>query len=156
MLIILDNFEQIIEGAEIVARILAACPRIRFLATSREALRLQDEFVYRVPTLSVPELEFSSEKSLAALCQYDAVALFIDRAQLIKPDFNITNKNAPSVAEICVRLEGIPLAIELATARLGLLSPQGILSHLDKRLKFLTKGARDLPGRQSTLRATIE
>jgi predicted ATPase len=137
-----------------VTELLAASPRLKVLATSRTSLRLYGEHVYPVPPLSMPDLK--SPPSLERLTQYEAVGLFVERARAVKPDFSITNESAPAIAEICVRLDGLPLAIELAAARVTMLPPKAMLQRLSSRLKLLTGGARDLPERQRTLRATIE
>lgn len=152
-LLILDNFEQVVEAAPCVAELLAACPTLKVLVTSRTILHLHGEREFPVPTLPLPDLRRlpSTEK----LSQYAAVDLFIQRAVAVQPDFRITNQNAPAVAEICARLDGLPLAIELAAARVKLLPPDAMLARLDNRLKLLTRGARDLPGRQQTLRNAI-
>jgi predicted ATPase/class 3 adenylate cyclase len=154
ILLILDNFEQVVDAAAFVSRLLSACPRLTILVTSRAALRISGEHEYAVPTLSVPDA--SNLPSPEALSQYDAVALFIDRAASVKSDFAVTNENALAVAEICARLDGLPLAIELAAARTRLFPPQALLGRLENRLKLLTGGARDLPARQQTLRGAIE
>jgi predicted ATPase/class 3 adenylate cyclase len=154
LLLLLDNFEQVIETAPTVAGLLAEAPNVRMLVTSREPLRVPGEQEYPVEPLPVPE----ATHALGAerLSEFDAVALFIERALAVRPEFAITNENAPAVAEICARLDGLPLAIELAAARLRLLSPQALLTRLDERLKLLTGGARGAPERQQTLRATID
>lgn len=152
MLLVLDNFEQVLEGAPAVTELLAASPGLKVLATSRISLRLYGEHVFPVPPLSMPDLK--SPPPLERLTQYEAVRLFVERAQAVKPDFSITNESAPAVAEICVRLDGLPLAIELAAARITMLPPRAMLQRLGSRLKLLTGGARDLPERQRTLRAT--
>jgi len=117
-------------------------------------LRLYAEHEYAVPPLSVPDVKHLPD--LKTLSQYEAVRLFIERAKSAKVDFEVTDKSAPAVAEICVRLDGLPLAIELAAARIKMLPPKAMLQRLGRRLKLLTGGARDLPERQRTLRATIE
>jgi predicted ATPase/class 3 adenylate cyclase len=154
LLLVLDNFEQVLEGAQPVARLLAACPDLKVLATSRIPLGIYGEKEYPVPPLSLPEPE--RLPSLERLTQYEAVRLFIERAQDVRPEFSVTNENAPAVAEVCARLDGIPLAIELAAARVKVLTPQKILPRLSDRLKLLAGGARDLPERQRTLRASLE
>ena len=154
MLLVLDNFEQVIDAAPRVTDLLTAAPRLKVLVTSREVLRLSGETDYPVPPLSLPD-----PKRLPALerfTQYDAVALFIERALAVKPAFAVTNENAPAVAEICHRLDGLPLAIELAAARVRVLPPQRMLVELSHRLSFLIGGARDLPARQKTLRGAID
>src|SRR5215204_6080122 len=154
MLLVLDNFEQVLEAAPTVTELLARAPGLKVLATSRAPLGLYGEHVYPVPPLSMPDLK--SPPPLERLRQYEAVGLFVERARAVKPDFSITNESAPAVAEICVRLDGLPLAIELAAARIKMLPPRAMLQRLGSRLKLLTGGARDLPERQRTLRATIE
>jgi predicted ATPase/class 3 adenylate cyclase len=154
MLLLLDNFEQVLGAAPAVTELLAAAPGLKVLATSRAPLGLYGEHVYPVPPLALPDLK--RPPSLERLTQYEAVGLFLERARALKPDFAITNDSAPAVAEICVRLDGLPLAIELAAARITMLPPRAMLQRLTSRLKLLTGGARDLPERQRTLRATIE
>jgi class 3 adenylate cyclase len=154
MLLLLDNFEQVLEAAPAVTELLAVAPGMKVLATSRAPLGLYGEHEFPVPPLSMPDLK--SPPSLERLTQYEAVGLFVERARAVKPDFEVTNESAPAVAEICVRLDGLPLAIELAAARIKMLPPKAMLHRLTSRLKLLTGGARDLPERQRTLRATIE
>lgn len=172
MLLYLDNFEQVVRAAPAVAELLAAAPRLKVLVTSREALHIYGEYEFPVSPLSVPDIR--SEATAAPmtaqrLTQYEAVRLFIERAKAIKPDFSVNDDNAPAVAEICYRLDGLPLAIELAAARIRLLTPQAMLSRLNGKLQsrslnakqnptlqLLTGGARDLPARQQTLRGAIE
>ena len=153
VLLVLDNFEQIVPAATVVADLLAACPRLKILVTSRAALRLRGERELPVPPLALPDA--GQSHSAERLQQYAAVALFAERAREVRPDFAITTENAPAVAEICQRLDGLPLAIELAAARVRLLGPQAMLGRLGRRLPFLTGGSRDLPARQQTLRGTI-
>src|SRR6266540_6559936 len=131
-----------------------SCPRLTVLVTSREILHLRGEKELPVPPLALPNLK--RLPPLAAVTQYAAVELFIARARDVQHDFVVTSESAPAVAEICYRLDGLPLAIELAAARLRLLGPQALLEQLGDRLKLLTGGARDLPARQQTLRATID
>jgi predicted ATPase/class 3 adenylate cyclase len=154
LLLLLDNFEQVLGAAPQVTSLFAGAPGLKVLATSRTSLRLYGEHVYPVPPLSMPDLK--SPPPLNRLTQYEAVGLFVERARAVKPDFKVTNESAPAVAEICVRLDGLPLAIELAAARITMLPPRAMLQRLTSRLKLLTGGARDLPERQRTLRATIE
>jgi predicted ATPase/class 3 adenylate cyclase/Tfp pilus assembly protein PilF len=154
LLLLLDNFEQVLGAAPTVTELLAVAPGLKVLATSRTSLRLYGEHVYPVPSLSLPDLKL--QPPLERLTQYEAVGLFVERARAVKPDFKVTNESAPAVAEICVRLDGLPLAIELAAARITMLPPKAMLQRLSSRLKLLTGGARDLPERQRTLRATIE
>lgn len=154
LLLVLDNFERVLDAAPLVSDLLAHAPQLRVIATSRSQLHLSGEQDYQVPPLSIPDPRHLPP--LAALSQYEAVALFIERANAVKPGFAVTNENAPAVAEICSRLDGLPLAIELAAAQARLLTPEAILSRLERRLPFLTGGARDLPDRQRTLRSTID
>ena len=154
LLLVLDNFEQILEGAQLVALLLAACPDLKVLATSRIPLGIYGEREYPVPPLSLPDPE--RLPPLERLTQYEAVGLFIERARDARPDFSLSNENAPTVAEICARLDGLPLAIELAAARVKILTPQKMLDRLSDRLKLLARGASDLPERQRTLRASME
>ena len=154
MLLLLDNFEQVVEAAPNVAQLLSASPHLKVLVTSRIALHLRGEKEYPVPPLDLPDA--LNLPPLERLTQYEAVRLFIERATDVKPDFQVTNENAPAVAEICTRLDGLPLAIELAAARIRLLPPQKMLERLQSRLKLLTGGARDLPVRQQTLKGAIE
>jgi predicted ATPase len=154
LLLILDNFEQVLDAAPVVADLLAACAGVRVLVTSRAALHLRGERVYAVPPLALPET--TPLPPVETLTQYEAVRLFITRAQDAKSDFAVTNENAPAVAEICVQLDGLPLAIELAAARVRMFTPHALLARLAHRLGVLTGGARDLPERQRTLRATID
>jgi predicted ATPase/class 3 adenylate cyclase len=153
LLLLLDNFEQVIAAAPLAAELLAVSSGLSILATSREGLRLSGERVYPVPPLGLPDLaRLPAPESLA---QCAAVDLFIQRARSVKPDFRLTPATARAVAEICVRLEGLPLAIELAAARINLLPAPALLARLGNRLSFLTGGARDLPARQQTLRNAI-
>ncbi|HSL31720.1 MAG TPA: tetratricopeptide repeat protein [Anaerolineales bacterium] len=153
LLLVLDNFEQVTSAAPVVSDLLAACSKLKILVTSREILRVYGEKVYPVPPLGLPDLK--KLPPLDSLSQYTSIRLFLQRAQAVKPDFQITDENASSVAEICHRLDGLPLAIELAAARIRLLPPRTMLSRLERRLEFLTGGARDLPARQQTLRHAI-
>jgi predicted ATPase/class 3 adenylate cyclase len=154
LLLILDNFEQVLEGATLVGELVGSCPNLKVLVTSRIPLKLYGEQEYPVPPLTLPDP--IRLPPLQRLTQYEAVRLFVDRARAVKPDFEVTNENAPAVAEICARLDGLPLAIELAAARTKLLPPQALLSRLSNRLKLLKGGSRNLPARQQTLRATID
>src|SRR5215216_6142073 len=154
ILLLLDNFEQVLRAAPAVAELLAGAPRMKVLATSRAPLGLYGEHEVPVPPLTLPDLK--RPPSLERLTQYEAVGLFVERARAVKPDFKVTNESAPAVAEICVRLDGLPLAIELAAARIKMLPPKAMLPRLSSRLKLLTGGARDLPVRQRTLRGAIE
>jgi predicted ATPase/class 3 adenylate cyclase len=154
LLLVLDNFEQVLSSAPLVAELLAGSPRLRVIVTSRAVLHLGGEQDYEVPPLSLPDPQHLP--ALAALSQYEAVALFIERARAVKPDFAVTNENAPAVAEICSRLDGLPLAIELAAARIRLLTPRAILDRLERSLPVLATGRHDVPGRQRTLRGAID
>jgi predicted ATPase/class 3 adenylate cyclase len=153
LLLLLDNFEQVLPAGRLVSELLASCPRLKLLVTSRAALHLRGEREFPVPPLALPDPR--RLPAVETLLQYAAVGLFIQQALAVKPDFAVTNENAPAVAEICHRLDGLPLAIELAAARVKLLSPQRMLSRLESRLNLLTGGARDLPARQQTLRGAI-
>jgi predicted ATPase/DNA-binding SARP family transcriptional activator len=154
LLLLLDNFEQIIDAAPFVGDLLSAAPGVKALVTSREALRVYGEQEYTVPPLTLPDLEHI--EPLRLLSQYEAVELFAQRARAVKPDFALTEKDARAVAEICVRLDGLPLAIELAAARSKLFAPQMMLQRLESQLGALTGGPRDLPARQRTLRGAID
>jgi predicted ATPase/class 3 adenylate cyclase len=155
LLLLMDNFEQVLGGAPLVGELLSACPELKVLATSRSVLRVYGEQEYPVPPLELPR-PGGGLPAMEALSQYESVRLFIERAKAAKPDFEVTNESAPAVAEICVRLDGLPLAIELAAARIKLLTPSAMLHRLGSRLKLLRGGSRDLPERQRTLRGTIE
>jgi predicted ATPase/class 3 adenylate cyclase/DNA-binding CsgD family transcriptional regulator len=154
LLLLLDNFEQVAGAAPELADLLASCPHLKLLVTSRAVLHLSAEHEFAVPPLSLPELNHLPD--LAKLSQYEAVALFIARAQALQPEFQVSPATAPAVAEICARLDGLPLAIELAAARIKLLPPPALLARLGQRLAVLTGGGRDAPVRQQTLRKTIE
>jgi predicted ATPase/class 3 adenylate cyclase len=155
LLLVLDNFEQVTEAASVVARLLSECPGLTILATSRETLHVRAERVYQVRPLGVPPA--GRDASTAAQVEsFEAVQLFVDRARVVRPDFELTDENAPAVAEICRRLDGLPLAIELAAAHLRLFSPEVLRDRLQNRLALLRSGPRDLPERQQTLRATMD
>jgi predicted ATPase/class 3 adenylate cyclase len=154
LLLLLDNFEQVLDAAPHMAEVLAATPSIKILITSREGLHLRGEYEFPVAPLALPNLHDLPPPE--RLSQYEAVRLFIERAQAVKPDFRITNATAPAVAQICHRLDGLPLAIELAAARIRLFPPEALLKRLERRLSFLTGGARDLPARQQTIHNTID
>jgi non-specific serine/threonine protein kinase len=154
LLLLLDNFEQIIDTAPLVGELLSASPGLKALVTSREPLHVYGEQEYPVPPLALPDLD--RVEPLRALSQYEAVELFSQRAQAVRPGFTIADEDAPAIAEICVRLDGLPLAIELAAARSKLLSPEMMRRRLESRLGTLTGGARDLPGRLRTLRGAID
>jgi predicted ATPase/tRNA A-37 threonylcarbamoyl transferase component Bud32 len=154
MLLLIDNFEHVMAAAPMLAELLAIAPNLKLLVTSRAALRVYHEHEFPVPPLALP-----SDKSLAPgkmLSQYSAISLFVQRAVAVKPNFELTEENAPIVADICARLDGLPLAIELAAARIKLLSPSAMRTRLESRLQLLTGGARDLPARQQTLRQAID
>jgi len=153
ILLLLDNFEQVVSAAVQMVDLLAVCSRLKVLVTSREALHVRAEQEFTVPPFQLPDLKHLPD--LAALSHNAAVALFVSRAQTVKPDFQVTNANARALVEICARLDGLPLAIELAAARMKLFSPQSLLARLSQRLAVLTSGARDAPARQQTLRNTI-
>ncbi|HEX5014536.1 MAG TPA: adenylate/guanylate cyclase domain-containing protein [Candidatus Limnocylindrales bacterium] len=169
VLLVLDNFEQVIGAAPLVADLLRSAPKLTIIATSRAALRVSGEQEYPVPGLPVPrdilalsdleKLNLTSDEraplAADAVTQYEAVRLFIARALAVRPDFQVTNENAPAVAAICARLHGMPLAIELAAARVKLLTPEAILARLEKQLGVLAAGSRDVPERQQTLRGAI-
>jgi predicted ATPase len=152
MLLVLDNFEQVIDAAADAANLLRHCPDLRLLVTSRERLRAARETVYAVPPLQLPE----ETEDLPALARSDAVALFSTRAHAATGQFALTKENASAVVGICRRLDGLPLAIELAAARASAFPPQALLEKLQRRLPLLTSGARDAEERQQTLRRTID
>jgi len=153
LLLLLDNFEQVIGAAEQVAALLTACPQLKILVTSREVLHVRAEHEFPVPPLALPDPDHLPD--LATLSHNAAVALFLQRAQAVQPDFRLTDANARAVASLCARLDGLPLAIELAAARMKLFSPQALLTRLDQRLSVLASATRDAPARQQTLRNTI-
>ncbi|HET6752362.1 MAG TPA: adenylate/guanylate cyclase domain-containing protein [Jiangellaceae bacterium] len=155
MLLVLDNFEQVTAAAPVVVDLLSECSGLKLLVTSRESLHVRGERLFSVPPLSLPKA-VTGHRSAAELARYEAIQLFLDRAQAVQAGFELTDQNAPAVAEICLRLDGLPLAIELATARIRLFSPEALRDRLSSRLSALGSGARDLPARQQTLRATIE
>ena len=154
LLLFLDNFEQVIAAALQLADLLASCPYLTILVTSRAALRLSGEYGFRVSPLALPDLAQLPESQ--ALAQVASVRLFLERTRAIQTNFALTSSNERAVAEICVRLEGLPLAIELAAARIKLLPPHALLKRLSHRLGVLTGGAQDMPARQQTLRATLQ
>lgn len=153
MLCILDNFEQIVDAAPTVAELLGACPGLRLLVTSRTALHLRAEHEFPVAPFAPPRAD--SAEAFESIAQNEAVRLFVARAQAVKPDFSLTRDNAPAVVEICIRLDGLPLAIELAAARVKMFPPAALLDRLVNRLQVLTGGSRDLPERHQTLRNTV-
>jgi predicted ATPase/predicted Ser/Thr protein kinase len=154
MLLVIDNFEHMVEAAPMLAELMAATPDLKLLVTSRAALHVYDEHEFPVPPLTLPDSR--ALPSLETLSQYSAISLFVQRAAAVKPGFKLTEENAPVVAEICARLDGLPLAIELAAARIKFLSPSAMRTRLASRLQLLTGGARDLPARQQTLRQAID
>ena len=154
MLLLIDNFEHLLGAAPLLAELLALAPGLKILATSRAALRVQGEKEFALPPLALPDCKTTT--SLASLAECPAIALFVQRAAAVKPEFILTAENASAVTEICARLDGLPLAIQLAAARIKLLSPAAMRSRLASRLHLLTSGARDLPERQQTLRHTID
>ena len=153
LLLILDNFEHLLPAASQVSELLAAAPKLVVLATSREPLHLYGEQEYAVPPLELPDPEHLDPQALA---DCESTALFVQKARTVRSDFEVSAENALEIAKICVRLEGLPLAIELAAARIKLLTPRTLLTRLTSRLDTLTGGAHDLPARQQTLRNTIE
>lgn len=154
MLLVIDNFEQIVEAGPFVSDLLAAASQLVVLATSRERLNVTAEIEYNVPPLAVPDEDIP--KPMAELAKFDSVRLFVERAQQASPDFQLSEENGWQVAKICLMLDGLPLAIELAAARTRIFSPALILEKLEGRLAFLTGGPRDLPKRQQTMRAAVE
>jgi predicted ATPase/DNA-binding SARP family transcriptional activator len=159
LLLILDNFEHLPAGASLVSELLAACPQLSILVTSREPLHLRAEQQFPVSPLALPnlaQLPSLGSRWVDELASVPAVALFVQRARAVRPHFSLTVENAAAVAEICVHLDGLPLAIELAAARMQFLIPQELLARLGSRLALLVGGARDLPARQRTLRATLD
>ena len=154
VLLVLDNFEQVVDASTQVASLLAASPRVRALVTSREALHVYGEAEFPLQPLPTPNLQGARDKD--ALLQCESVALFAARAAAVKPDFEVLSTNAEAVAGICRALDGLPLAIELAAARIRALTPDAILRALDRRLRFLRNGARDVPDRQRTLHDAID
>ncbi|MBV9229104.1 MAG: tetratricopeptide repeat protein, partial [Chloroflexi bacterium] len=154
LLLVLDNFEHLVAAAPSLVELLAACPHLKLLITSREVMHVRGERMYTVRPLALPDPQQLTDHEVVA--RSGAVALFLERARDIIPDLALTSETAPLIAEICHRLDGLPLAIELAAARLKLFSLPALLEHLEHRLSFLTGGPRDLPARQQTLRNTIE
>src|SRR6266568_2051983 len=154
LLLLLDNFEQIIAATPVLADLLSSCQHLKLLVTSRAALHLPGEYEFPVSPLNTPDLTKDLQSEI--LASNPAVALFQVRAQAVQPSFQLTPTNVRTIAEICVRLDGLPLAIELAAARIKMLSPAALLGLLSHRLQILTRGARDLPARQQTLRNTLQ
>ncbi len=153
MLLVLDNFEQLLDAAPVIAQLLTAAPNVKALATSRSPLHIRGEHEYAVPSLTLPPLDLPLAPE--ALTQYSSVALFVERATAVKPDLAMTPENLRAIAGICVRLDGLPLAIELAAARVKMLAPDAMLARMGERFKLLSSGARDLPERHQTMRAAI-
>jgi predicted ATPase/class 3 adenylate cyclase/Tfp pilus assembly protein PilF len=153
LLLVLDNVERVIDATQSISDLLAKVPGLKVLATSRTRLHAYGEREYPLAPLPLPDP--AHVPSIETLSQYEAVRLFIERAQAVKPDFAMTNANAPAIAEICSRLDGLPLAIELAAAFVKVLPPQALLKRLEKRLPLLTGGAQTLPARQQTMRDAI-
>lgn len=153
VLLLLDNFEHVIQAGPAVGELLAACPHVKALVTSRERLRVNGEHVFNVPPLAVPDL--GQDQTLEALAHVPAVALFVQRARAARAAFALQGENAQDVAELCVRLDGLPLALELAAARINLLTPRAMLARLEDRFAWLRAGARDAPERHRTLEAAI-
>jgi predicted ATPase/Tfp pilus assembly protein PilF len=165
LLLVLDNFEQLVaQGATLLPELLHAAPKLKILVTSREVLQLSQEHEYPVEPLALPQLNVTNATKLpvqltpSSLAGYAAISLFVARAQMVKPDFKLSEENASSIAQVCQKLDGLPLAIELAAALIKLLSPARLLERLraSDKLKVLTGGARDLPARQQTLRGAID
>jgi predicted ATPase/class 3 adenylate cyclase len=154
VLLALDNFEQVLGAGQEIGELLTRLPSVRVLATSRSPLHVYGEQEYAVPPLALPDPR--NLPDLDTLSQFAAVALFLERAMAVRPGFAVDTANAPAIAEICVRLDGLPLAIELAAARVKVLTPQAILSRLGDRLSLLAGGSRNLPERQQTLRGAID
>jgi predicted ATPase/predicted Ser/Thr protein kinase len=154
VLLLIDNFEHLLVAAPMLSDLLAAAPGLKLLVTSRAALRVQDENEFPLQPLALPDPK--AKLSVSALGECPAIALFVQRAAAVKPGFALTAENASAVAEVCTRLDGLPLAIQLAAARIKLLTPSAMTGRLASRLQLLTSGARDLPARQQTLRQTID
>ena len=156
-LLVLDNFEQVVNAGPLVGELLEACSSLAVLITSRVAVRLRGEHEFPVPPLAFPSRteDAGHPQDAETLSSFSAVALFVERARAVRPGFTLTDDNAAAVVEICQRLDGLPLAIELAAARCNVLTPQAMLRRLDHRLRLLTDGARDAPARQRTLRGAI-
>ena len=154
LLLFFDNFEHMLAAAPVVAELITAAHRLRVLVTSRAPLHIYGEYEFLVPTLALPDLQTVASREI--LSMNPTVALFMARAIAVKPNFELTEENARAVATICTRLDGLPLAIELAAARIKLLSPSAMQSRLESSLQLLTGGAKDLPMRQQTLRATMD
>ena len=162
LLLVIDNFEQVIDAAPQVLQLLGNIPEIKVLVTSREALRLSGENEYTVAPLPLPQKPTTGQLTQDNQAQpedpmtFAAIQLFVQRARAVQPDFQLTSENMEAVLEVCRRLDGLPLAIELAAARVKMLSPQAMLSHFDRRLDWLARGARDSQTPRQTLRGAIE
>ena len=156
MLLLLDNFEQVTAAAGVTTELLGDCPEVKLLVTSREPLHVRAEHVYRRAAAGLPPAGRGPVSRPRSSSGYEAVQLFVDRARAVRPDFQLDDDNAAAVGDICRRLDGLPLAIELAAARLRLFSPEALRDRLGSRLELLRSASRDLPERQQTLRATIE
>jgi predicted ATPase/transcriptional regulator with XRE-family HTH domain len=156
LLLLLDNFEHILAGGPQVSELISACPEVKILVTSRSALHLYGEHQVAVPPLALPDVETSQGEKVEELAKYEAITLFEQRARSLIPAFTVDARNVAVVAEICRQLDGLPLAIELAAARIKLLPPEAILERLTSRLNLLTSGGLDLPPRQRTLRGAID
>jgi predicted ATPase/class 3 adenylate cyclase len=154
LLLVIDNFEQVLAAAHVLSDLLGSGAKTRMIVTSRAALRVAGEQEFRVPPLGLPDPDRAPNAK--SLSEFEATALFIQRASVVRPDFVVTGENAPAIAEICRRLDGLPLAIELAASRVRILTPQAILRRLGRRLVLLSGGSVNLPARQQTLRAAIE
>jgi predicted ATPase/serine/threonine protein kinase len=154
MLLLLDNFEHLVSAAPVIAQVLTSGPQLKVVVTSQAPLHVYGEHEFPVPPLALPNPKLIPP--LQELSRLPAVALFVERARAVKPEFALTKENAPAVVAICGRLDGLPLAIELAAARIKLLTPSAMLARLESRLNLLTGGALDLPTRQQTLRGTVE
>ena len=152
-LLVLDNFEHVIDATSFINELLAACPQLKILVTSRAVLRLSGEYEINIPPLTLPSLD--QLPPIDDLAHVAAIELFVRRAQAVRSNFTLTNDNATTIAQICHRLDGLPLALELAAARIRLFTPQALLSRLENRLQTLTSRLRNLPVRQQTLRGTI-
>ncbi len=153
-LLLLDNLEQVLDAAPPLAQLLGACPGLKLLITSRAPLHVRGEHEFAVPPLELPSVDIPL--GVGPVSRSPAVQLFVQRASAVAHDFELTDHSAHAVAEICRKLDGLPLAIELAATRIRLLTPQAMLGRLDHRLELLTGGPRDLPERQRTLRRTLE
>lgn len=152
MLLVLDNLEQVLEAAEDIAALVARCPKLSVIATSRAPLKVGAETEFSLPPLELPA---AGARDLEALRRCPSVSLFVQRAAKVKPGFALNEANAAPIAEICRRLDGLPLALELAAARARIIEPAALLQRLDHALDLLTSGDRDLPLRQRTLRTAI-